>query len=51
MTILFTQYWDVNPGDYDDYSKFIAEEFNPELENLGIRVEVPYLVMGIMKGL
>jgi len=20
MTILFTQYWDVNPGEYDDYA-------------------------------
>jgi hypothetical protein len=34
MTILFTQYWDVNSGEYDDYSKFISEEFNPGLEKL-----------------
>jgi hypothetical protein len=38
MTILFTQYWDVNPGEYDDYSKFISEEFNPGLERLGIKL-------------
>ena len=36
MTILFTQYWDVNPGEYDEYSKFISEEFNPGLEKLGV---------------
>jgi hypothetical protein len=35
MTILFIQYWDVNPGEYDGYSKFISEEFNPGLEKLG----------------
>jgi hypothetical protein len=38
MTILFTQYWDVNPGEYDDYSKFVSEEFNPMLEKLGIKL-------------
>jgi len=38
MTILFTQYWDVNPGDYDEYSKFVSEEFNPGLEKMGIQL-------------
>ncbi|WP_028321036.1 hypothetical protein [Desulfatiglans anilini] len=38
MTILFSQYWDVNPGEYDEYSKFISETFNPGLEKLGIRM-------------
>lgn len=38
MTILFSQYWDVNPGEYDDYSRFISEEFNPALEKLGIKL-------------
>ncbi len=38
MTILFTQYWDVNPGEYDDYSRFISEAFNPGLEKLGIKL-------------
>jgi hypothetical protein len=38
MTILFTQYWDVNPGEYDDYAKFISEEFNPGLEKLGMKL-------------
>jgi hypothetical protein len=38
MTILFTQYWDVNPGEYDEYSKFVSEEFNPMLEKLGIKL-------------
>ena len=47
MTILFTQYWDVNPGEYDDYSKFISEEFNPGLEKLGIElVGGFYVVVG-----
>ncbi len=47
MTILFTQYWDVNPGEYDDYSKFISEEFNPSLEKLGIElVGGFYVVVG-----
>ena len=38
MTILFTQYWDVNPGDYEDYAKFVSEEFNPGLEKLNIKL-------------
>ena len=38
MTILFTQYWDINPGEYDDYSRFISEEFNPGLEKLGVNL-------------
>ena len=38
MTILFTQYWDVNPGEYDDYSKFISEEFNPGFEKLDMKL-------------
>lgn len=38
MAILFSQYWDVNPGEYDDYSRFISEEFNPVLEKLGVEL-------------
>ncbi len=38
MAILFTQYWDVNPGEYDDYSKFISDEFNSSLEKLGMKL-------------
>ncbi len=38
MTILFTQYWDVDPGEYNDYSKFISEEFNPGLEKMGLEL-------------
>ncbi len=38
MTILFTQYWDVNPGEYDEYSAFISNEFNPGIENLGMEL-------------
>jgi hypothetical protein len=38
MTILFTQYWDVNTGEYDDYSQFISEEYNPGLEKLGLKL-------------
>ena len=47
MTILFTQYWDVNPGEYDDYSKFISEEFNPGFEKLDMKlVGGFYVVVG-----
>lgn len=37
MTILFTQYWDVLPGRFDDYSAFISNEYVPGLNRLGIK--------------
>ena len=38
FSTLFTPYGDVNPGEYDEYSKFISEEFNPGLEKLGVEL-------------
>jgi len=38
MTVLFTQYWDVVHGKFDEYSEFITNEYNPALEKLGIRL-------------
>ncbi len=38
MTILFTQYWDVNSGEFDDYSTFISGAFNPGIEKLGMEL-------------
>ena len=45
MAILFTQYWDVIPGKFDEYSAFITHEYNPTLERLGIN-----LVGGLLRG-
>lgn len=44
MTILFTQYWDVIPGKFDDYSSFVTNEYNPTLEKLGIKLLGGYYV-------
>ena len=38
MTVLFTQYWDVIPGKFDEYSAFVMNEYNPTLERLGINL-------------
>lgn len=38
MTILFTQYWDVIPGKFDEYSSFVTNEYNPALDKLGIKL-------------
>jgi hypothetical protein len=38
MDILFTQYWDVIPGKFDEYSDFVTREYNPTLEKLGIKL-------------
>jgi hypothetical protein len=38
MTILFTQYWDVIPGKFDEYSSFITTEYNPAMDRLGIKL-------------
>ncbi len=44
MTILFTQYWDVKTGSFDEYSTFVTNEYNPTLERLGIRLLGGYYV-------
>ncbi len=38
MAILFTQYWDVVPGKFDEYSAFITNEYNPTLAKIGIQL-------------
>lgn len=38
MTILFTQYWDVIPGKFDEYSTFVTNEYNPTLDRLGLKL-------------
>jgi hypothetical protein len=44
MTILFSQCWDVLPDKYDDYSDFVSNQYNPGLENLGIKFLGGYYV-------
>ena len=44
MTILFTQYWDVIPGKFDEYSSFVTKEYNPAIEKLGIKLLGGYYV-------
>ena len=38
MTILFSQYWDVIPGKFDEYSSFVSNIYNPSIEKLGIKL-------------
>ncbi len=44
MAILFTQYWDVIPGNFDNYSSFITKDYNPTMERLGLRMVGGYYV-------
>ncbi len=44
MTVLFTQYWDVVHGKFDEYSDFVTNEYNPALEKLGIKLLGGYYV-------
>jgi hypothetical protein len=44
MAILFTQYWDVMPGKFDDYSTFVTNEYMPALQKLGIHLVGGYYV-------
>lgn len=44
MTILFTQYWDVMPGKFDEYASFVTREYNPTLQQLGIKLVGGYYV-------
>jgi hypothetical protein len=45
MAILFTQYWDVMPGKFDEYSTFAMNEYVPTLQKLGIRLVGGYYVV------
>jgi hypothetical protein len=45
MAILFTQYWDIMPGHFDDYSTFVMNEYVPTLQKLGIRLVGGYYVV------
>jgi len=45
MSILFTQYWDIMPGKFDDYSTFVTNEYIPALQKLGIRLVGGYYVV------
>jgi len=45
MAILFTQYWDIMPGQFDGYSTFAMSEYIPTLEKLGIRLVGGYYVV------
>ena len=44
MTILFAQSWDVIPGQFDEYSTFVSNEYNPTLEKLGLKLLGGYYV-------
>ena len=44
MTILFTQYWDVIPGKFDEYSEFVTNEYNPTINRLGLKLLGGYYV-------
>ncbi|MFO7459370.1 MAG: hypothetical protein R6X07_02000 [Desulfatiglandales bacterium] len=45
MAILFTQYWDVMPGLFDDYAAFISNEYNAAMNSMGIRLVGGYYVV------
>jgi hypothetical protein len=45
MTILFTQYWDVLPGMFDEYSTFVTNEYIPKVAELGIKLLGGYYVV------
>ena len=44
MTILFSQCWDVLPDQFDGYSDYVSNQFNPGLEKLGIKLLGGYYV-------
>jgi len=44
MEILFTQYWDVIPGKFDEYSNFMTMEYIPTVQKLGIKTLGGYYV-------
>lgn len=44
MTILFAQSWDIIPGKFDEYSKFVSDEYNPTIDKLGLKLLGGYYV-------
>ena len=44
MTVLYAQYWDIIREKEDEYSKFIFEEYNPVVKDLGINIVGGYYV-------
>ncbi len=44
MAMLFTQYWDVIPGKFEEYTSFVTHEYIPSLQKLGIRLVGGYYV-------
>ena len=44
MSILFTQYWDVMPGKYEEYVTFISNDYNPNMHKMGIPLVGGYYV-------
>ena len=42
--VLFTQHWDVAPGQQQAYSDFVITHYNPTLEKIGIRLVGGYYV-------
>ncbi|MDQ7782084.1 MAG: hypothetical protein RDU20_04345 [Desulfomonilaceae bacterium] len=44
MDILFTQYWDVLPGKFDEYSDFVTRHYMPMAQRLGIKLLGGYYV-------
>jgi hypothetical protein len=44
MATLFTQYWDVIPGKWDEYSEFVTSEYMPGMQRLGVKLLGGYYV-------
>ena len=44
MPILFIQHWDVTPGEYEDYASFIINDYNPNMQKMGIPLVGGYYV-------
>lgn len=44
MATLFTQYWDVMPGKWDEYSEFMTHEYMSGMEKLGVKLLGGYYV-------
>ncbi len=44
MSVLYAQYWNIIREKEEDYSKFIIEEYNPVVKDLGINIVGGYYV-------
>lgn len=44
MTVLFSQSWDVITDKFDEYSSFVSGEYNPTLNEMGIKLLGGYYV-------